>query len=271
MGGEKFPPCRCARDPRGSPPRGRGKATDSIDLYVTSRITPAWAGKRSTALWPGVTAWDHPRVGGEKLDFATTPVRTLGSPPRGRGKAPPVKMKPSTPRITPAWAGKRGQYRRPGRAHRDHPRVGGEKYNSSVERNHKRGSPPRGRGKVGFLPAQSLDIGITPAWAGKSISKRPGPHGAGDHPRVGGEKPPFTPGLALPPRITPAWAGKSCMSRWSRGPGGDHPRVGGEKLAFPAILARELGSPPRGRGKVMLFTLLPTGRGITPAWAGKSG
>ena len=25
--------------------------------------------------------------------------------------------------------------------------------------------------------------------------------------------------------------------------------MGGEKLAFPAILARELGSPPRGRGK----------------------
>ena len=229
MGGEKFPPCRCARDPRGSPPRGRGKATDSIDLYVTSRITPAWAGKRSTALWPGVTAWDHPRVGGEKLDFATTPVRTLGSPPRGRGKAPPVKMKPSTPRITPAWAGKRGQYRRPGRAHRDHPRVGGEKYNSSVERNHKRGSPPRGRGKVGFLPAQSLDIGITPAWAGKSHAVHSPSHGAGDHPRVGGEKwmtpkgeisyigsPPRGRGKGLQrrkntllPGITPAWAGKS--------------------------------------------------------------
>ena len=188
VGGEKHTEQRATAHVWGSPPRGRGKATDSIDLYVTSRITPAWAGKRSTALWPGVTAWDHPRVGGEKLDFATTPVRTLGSPPRGRGKAPPVKMKPSTPRITPAWAGKRGQYRRPGRAHRDHPRVGGEKYNSSVERNHKRGSPPRGRGKASFSGNSRLGVGITPAWAGKSLSRYLAAAAGRDHPRVGGEK-----------------------------------------------------------------------------------
>ena len=68
---------------------------------------------------------------------------------------------------------------------RDHPRMGGEKDKFSETLVPEMGSPPRGRGKVGFLPAQSLDIGITPAWAGKSISKRPGPHGAGDHPRVG--------------------------------------------------------------------------------------
>ena len=50
----------------------------------------------------------------------------------------------------------------------------------------------------------------------------------------------------------------------------DHPRVGGEKGSGVISKIAGLGSPPRGRGKVMLFTLLPMGRGITPAWAGKS-
>ena len=46
--------------------------------------------------------------------------------------------------------------------------------------------------------------------------------------------------------------------------------MGGEKLRFPALLARELGSPPRGRGKaVHRFPGLAL-VGITPAWAGKS-
>ena len=46
--------------------------------------------------------------------------------------------------------------------------------------------------------------------------------------------------------------------------------MGGEKLAFPAILARELGSPPRGRGKVFFRKTAQMAHRITPAWAGKS-
>ena len=112
----------------------------------------------------------------------------------------------------------------------------------------------------------------------------------GDYPRVGGEKdaqvcseivekgsPPRGRGKVLAAglhnlidRITPAWAGKSCtaLRRFVRC--GDHPRVGGEKMNKRYEEGRKPGSPPRGRGKVMLFTLLPMGRGITPAWAGKS-
>ena len=45
--------------------------------------------------------------------------------------------------------------------------------------------------------------------------------------------------------------------------------MGGEKLAFPAILARELGSPPHGRGKGNESAPLSVGYRITPAWAGK--
>ena len=46
--------------------------------------------------------------------------------------------------------------------------------------------------------------------------------------------------------------------------------MGGEKRlrAWPSAL--HTGSPPRGRGKVVLLCIVRFGQGITPAWAGKS-
>ena len=49
----------------------------------------------------------------------------------------------------------------------------------------------------------------------------------------------------------------------------DHPRVGGEKLYYSFQHERRVGSPPRGRGKVICAGLGPVSRRITPAWAGK--
>ena len=51
---------------------------------------------------------------------------------------------------------------------------------------------------------------------------------------------------------------------------GDHPRVGGEKPNHRLFRLPSAGSPPRGRGKVMLYADLEGRVGITPAWAGKS-
>ena len=50
----------------------------------------------------------------------------------------------------------------------------------------------------------------------------------------------------------------------------DHPRVCGEKLRKTAVSVRELGSPPRMRGKVGARGIFRFGPGITPAYAGKS-
>ena len=50
------------------------------------------------------------------------------------------------------------------------------------------GSPPHGRGKVVLHCGVLLDVGITPAWAGKSIRLGALLKGNKDHPRVGGEK-----------------------------------------------------------------------------------
>ena len=110
----------------------------------------------------------------------------------------------------------------------DHPRVGGEKLDSYVLPALFLGSPPRGRGKALLTECRHFFIGITPAWAGKSMEKLQKLHGRGDHPRVGGEKqrmPVKTDKrMGSPPRgrgkddehddldellgITPAWAGK---------------------------------------------------------------
>ena len=56
---------RNATEGRGSPPRMRGKQHSHIVQKVTSRITPAHAGK-TRGLWSGLSAAsDHPRACGE--------------------------------------------------------------------------------------------------------------------------------------------------------------------------------------------------------------
>ena len=51
---------------KGSPPRMRGKGMDEERFAQYTRITPAYAGKRSCPFPHRVKSWDHPRVCGEK-------------------------------------------------------------------------------------------------------------------------------------------------------------------------------------------------------------
>ena len=46
VGGEKYSRPSYSRISMGSPPRGRGKGNQAFSWYGSSRITPAWAGKR---------------------------------------------------------------------------------------------------------------------------------------------------------------------------------------------------------------------------------
>lgn len=157
-------------------------------------------------------------------------------PPHMRGKGSEPGTGSLQRRITPAWAGKRPLPSSGDTREWDHPRMGGEKYQSMAHRVRVTGSPPHGRGKVCARIRIAPVRGITPAWAGKSDS----PPVCGwvweDHPRVGGEKPrPYNPGrcpAGSPPHgrgkadprrhrtrqagITPAWAGKNPASQpWS--------------------------------------------------------
>ena len=152
------------------------------------------------------------------------------------------------------------------------------------------GSPPHGRGKANSQRTIGFVRGITPAWAGKSISSNCMSFAQEDHPRMGGEKHPafflLHSLLGSPPhgrgkviwrsqckagvRITPAWAGKRRSLSPTLPRTRDHPRMGGEKVAVFDLFEVVEGSPPHGRGK---GTVSFSGRSrtrITPAWAGKS-
>ena len=130
--------------------------------------------------------------------------------------------------ITPAYAGKSSQSPCRNRYPGDHPRVCGEKLYFDPSTGTYKGSPPRMRGKGNKIRPFVGDVGITPAYAGKSFGMRRRTTPAGDHPRVCGEKayqiwpadlrrgsPPRMRGkvgdklsVAFSPGITPAYAGK---------------------------------------------------------------
>ena len=214
-----------------------------------------------------------------------------GSPPRGRGKVdgPPAQV--GRGRITPAQAGRSPYFLYGKKDYKDHPRIGGEKAELTAAVISAMGSPPRRRGK-GYREF-GIDISdrITPAQAGKSVAPRQKRSALWDHPRVGGEKLVFHVGQrgqrGSPPRgrgkvvavriavavdrITPAWAGKRETTLYRADHSEDHPRVGGEKTQPWLLRCRQRGSPPRGRGKEMLWEYKDQTTGITPAWAGKRG
>ena len=90
--------------------------------------------------------------------------------------------------ITPAYAGKSHTYCYGDCMARDHPRVCGEKGQGAGEATDHIGSPPRMRGKGQALLADNTGVGITPAYAGKSIFISLLIKFIQDHPRVCGEK-----------------------------------------------------------------------------------
>ncbi len=208
-----------------------------------------------------------------------------------RGKVFARLIASATGGITPAYAGKRYLCNSCLEGHGDHPRVCGEKRPVPAGLMLLAGSPPRMRGKVTCTGSHADALGITPAYAGKSSKRGSNSQWLRDHPRVCGEKchvpalrrcepgsPPRMRGkgaqYSLPVwrhRITPAYAGKSLPSRACPPSCWDHPRVCGEKHIRVVCGCTRVGSPPRMRGKEAAGKLCSPGRGITPAYAGKSG
>ena len=134
------------------------------------------------------------------------------------------------------------------------------------------------------------DMGLIPAWAGKT---RPGcvpDLVVRAHPRMGGEN---RPGSARVPDdqgssphgrgirlaassrcistgLIPAWAGKTKARVGRIDERGAHPRMGGENDAHHIKLSLSHGSSPHGRGKLRTVRRLPLRGGLIPAWAGKT-
>ena len=207
-----------------------------------------------------------------------------------RGKADPVLPADLARRITPACAGKRNRAKELVEKYKDHPRVCGEKSSFDLLARHISGSPPRVRGKVLSAVLVVWMLGITPACAGKSLSRSHKFALFKDHPRVCGEKwyihqrcwqrigsPPRVRGKVVYPsevlaedRITPACAGKRQLRAAHKAADTDHPRVCGEKRVRGIFLLSSIGSPPRVRGKAKGLKNRYIISRITPACAGKS-
>ena len=114
---------------------------------------------------------DHPRLCGEKKHRTYIDSKIKGSPPPMRGKAARDFRRYIQYGITPAYAGKRNAGAVKRRKPKDHPRLCGEKCSLAASRLRTAGSPPPMRGKVLQEWQHLRCMGITPAYAGKSIGK----------------------------------------------------------------------------------------------------
>ena len=248
----------------------RGKALTLVFPAVSSRITPAYAGKRDLETAHIDIFRDHPRLCGEKPESFFDFGSDRGSPPPMRGKVEVGKM-----------------YRVGGE---DHPRLCGEKDVKKAAWYLNKGSPPPMRGKVALSPHRHVYPRITPAYAGKSPRIPFFPLYTWDHPRLCGEKSPVRantcPVRGSPPPmrgkvlhcfgnvkdqgITPAYAGKRPFAVDETPAGWDHPRLCGEKFRLALGDNDFTGSPPPMRGKVPATVCFVRKIRITPAYAGKS-
>ena len=131
----------------GSPPRMRGKHLINHAHRLVVRITPAHAGKTSSAFACAFLVADHPRACGENRTGFNISLQQLGSPPRMRGKPIRETSQYVNKGITPAHAGKTKTRVCFCLEEGDHPRACGE--NSAWLKcwNVQWGSPPRMRGK----------------------------------------------------------------------------------------------------------------------------
>ena len=166
----------------------RGKVCWNWSRWSVDGITPAYAGKRY--IFKGLLCGfkDHPRLCGEKCAEPSIVVTIQGSPPPMRGKVvraiPDILRK----RITPAYAGK-SLYRSLAACGRwDHPRLCGEKEAAASAVWRRSGSPPPMRGKGNRIFDADSWAGITPAYAGKSLTVFAWCCHDWDHPRLCGEK-----------------------------------------------------------------------------------
>ena len=97
------------------------------ELSGETGITLAYAGKSRVAALRLTLHRDHPRVCGEKPAVAVLFSKTMGSPPRMRGKALASGGIKAENSITPAYAGKSALRLTAKDPSGDHPRMCGEK------------------------------------------------------------------------------------------------------------------------------------------------
>ena len=151
----------------GSSPLTRGKGYTGYKAISITRIIPAYAGKSPSYGFLLRKREDHPRLRGEKPPQPQRKDTGAGSSPLTRGKVIRARRPRSTPRIIPAYAGKRSIRVQGETVDRDHPRLRGEKIGILIIGLKSMGSSPLTRGKVAQAPELVWMFRIIPAYAGK--------------------------------------------------------------------------------------------------------
>ena len=190
----------------------------------------------------------HPRVRGDVGPYFRVSLVVGGSPPRARGRRQQGAAWLVLWGLTPACAGTSYGALAVATTARAHPRVRGDVIGGPTRFPPASGSPPRARGRQADAVDQLGTLGLTPACAGTSSSRKLKTAGSWAHPRVRGDvtgtihrqaraagSPPRARGRpwyflpALPPAgLTPACAGTSGCGCDGCAVAGAHPRVRGD-------------------------------------------
>ncbi|SCH86445.1 Domain of uncharacterised function (DUF2825) [uncultured Clostridium sp.] len=155
----------------GSPPLTRGIPAIIHHTEFWVGITPAYAGNTPKRhLFPSPLR-DHPRLRGEYISQYDNVEDQLGSPPLTRGIPNQAQKSYVGSRITPAYAGNTPDEHVEGMATEDHPRLRGEYLKIAITQLTDKGSPPLTRGIQDRIALIADPCGITPAYAGNTLSQ----------------------------------------------------------------------------------------------------
>ena len=170
------------------PPLARGRGQAHRPFSRASGITPACAGKRTSAAHTIPARRNYPRLRGEEADFAPAAGARRELPPLARGRAARARWLKLLPGITPACAGKRRDSRGCGYKEWNYPRLRGEEIFAALVSMLLRELPPLARGRVRGRATKRRAKGITPACAGKRRRRHRGHARARNYPRLRGEE-----------------------------------------------------------------------------------
>ena len=275
----------------GSSPHTRGARLHGENKRVSRGIIPAYAGSTATA--PAAiqaATWIIPAYAGSTTRTSTTPRGRPGSSPHTRGAHGKLRLIPCGVGIIPAYAGSTCTCWRAPRRASDHPRIRGEHVAWVAACQALRGSSPHTRGALDSREDDGPTLGIIPAYAGSTPTRLRPSDCLRDHPRIRGEhrgrahrhrrpdgSSPHTRGAhkfrysnGAGRRIIPAYAGSTAHDPGDPSRHTDHPRIRGEHRMLGDDTPLPGGSSPHTRGALSVLTVMLTGRGIIPAYAGST-
>ena len=158
----------------GSSPHTRGAQPRQTHGPALQGIIPAYAGSTFFSWVPMSVAMDHPRIRGEHAAWVAWVVNWPGSSPHTRGAQPRQTHGPALQGIIPAYAGSTFFSWVPMSVAMDHPRIRGEHAAWVAWVVNWPGSSPHTRGAHRRVCRHGDRMGIIPAYAGSTRSRRSG-------------------------------------------------------------------------------------------------